>query len=82
MIPIPSGVKVWIATGVTDMRRTHQNPELLQGSDLDSDVRVYDLAQGFDAAPRVPSDQAEKAALEKASKVLGKSKSNGPISSS
>jgi transposase len=21
MIPVPSGVKVWIATGVTDMRR-------------------------------------------------------------
>ena len=21
MIPIPSGVKVWIATGITDMRR-------------------------------------------------------------
>ena len=29
MIPVPGGVRVWLATGVTDMRRGMNTPVLL-----------------------------------------------------
>jgi NTE family protein len=60
------------AAGVADMRRTHQHLDHLEASALDPDVVVYDLAQGFDAAPRSRDepDHAEKSALVRATKVL------------
>ena len=67
----PSMLEHWTA-GVADMRRTHEHLDWLQPSNLDSDVTVYDLAQGFDAAPgaTAPPDREEKIALAKASKTL------------
>ena len=58
--------------GVADMRRTHQNLDRLQASSLDTDVTVYDLAQGFEASPRsrTERDFEEKVALVRASKTL------------
>ncbi len=46
----PSMREHW-AAGVADMRRTQENPALLSKSRLEGDVTVYDLAQGYDAAP-------------------------------
>ncbi len=67
----PSMREHW-AAGVADMRRTHEHLDGLEASDLDSDVTVYDLAQGFDAAhgPAGARDREEKVALAKASKTL------------
>ncbi len=76
----PSMREHWNA-GMADMRRTHENPDLLEASSLDSDVKVYDLGQGFDAAPKTAVDRLEKVALAKASKVLTKGeKGDGPPS--
>ena len=72
----PSMLDHW-AAGVGDMRRTHENPELLEASNLDSDVKVYDLGQGFDAAPKSSPDQAERVALRHASRVLANAPANG-----
>lgn len=60
------------AAGVADMRQTHRHLDRLEASALDSDVIVYDLAQGFDAAPgsRDEPDHAEKTALVRATKAL------------
>ena len=60
--------------GRADMRRTRQHPEWLEASSLDSDVTVYDLAQGYEAAPSSTDepDHAEKIALVRASKTLAK----------
>lgn len=60
------------AAGVADMRQTHRHLDRLEASALDSDVVVYDLAQGFDAAPgsRDEPDHAEKTALVRATKAL------------
>ena len=63
----PSMREHWGA-GVADMRRTHQHLGGLEASTLDSDVTVYDLAQGFDAAPA--RDRQERVALSKASQAL------------
>ena len=67
----PSMLEHW-STGVADMRCTHQHLDLLQASSLDSNVTVYDLAQGFEAAhgPAGKRDREEKVALAKASKTL------------
>ena len=67
----PSIREHW-AAGVADMRRTHEHLDGLVASSLDSDVTVYDLAQGFDAAPGATGtrDREEKVALAKASKTL------------
>jgi NTE family protein len=69
----PSMLDHW-AAGVGDMRRTHQHLDRLEPSALDRDVTVYDLAQGFDAAPnsRDEPDHAEKAALVRASSKLAR----------
>lgn len=66
----PSMREHW-AAGAADMRRTHEHPGLLEESDLDSDVAVYDLAQGFDAAPAAMNRTAreERSALEKISRT-------------
>ena len=67
----PSMLEHWTA-GVDDMRRTHQHLDWLEGSTVDRDVTVYDLAQGFDAAPssRDEPDHEEKVALVRASRAL------------
>ena len=69
----PSMTEHW-AAGVADMRRTHLHLDGLQASALDSDVTVYDFAQGFDAAPSSTDepDHVEKTALAKATKVLSR----------
>jgi transposase len=43
MIPIPSGVRVWIATGHTDMRRGMQGLALTVQEQLKRDPHVGDL---------------------------------------
>jgi transposase len=43
MIPIPSGVRVWIATGHTDMRRGMQGLALTFQESLKRDPRAGDL---------------------------------------
>ena len=43
MIPIPSGVKVWIATGHTDMRRGMQSLALTVQESLKRDPHAGDL---------------------------------------
>src|SRR5215475_13259131 len=43
MIPIPSGVRVWIATGHTDMRRGMQSLALTVQESLKRDPRAGDL---------------------------------------
>ena len=43
MIPIPSGVKVWIATGVTDMRRGMNGLSLQVQEALGRDPHAGDL---------------------------------------
>jgi transposase len=43
MIPIPSGVKVWIATGVTDMRRGMNGLSLQVQEAFGSDPHAGDL---------------------------------------
>lgn len=60
--------------GVDDMRRTHQHLDWLEASAIDSDVTVYDLAQGYEAAPssKDEPDHEEKVALVEASKTLTK----------
>ncbi len=67
----PSMVDHW-AAGVDDMRRTHEQFDRLESSMLDQDVTVYDLAQGFDAAPgpRDEPDHDEKAALVRVARAL------------
>ena len=72
----PSMREHW-TRGADDMRRTHRHLDLLEISTLDSDVTVYDLAQGFDAAPSSPRepDHAEKLALVEVSKKLAKAPS-------
>ncbi len=69
----PSMLEHW-ASGVRDMRRTHEHRDWLEASKLDRDVTVYDLAQGYDAAPssRDEPDHAEKTALVRASKTLSR----------
>ena len=67
----PSMIEHW-NRGIGDMRRTHEHLQRLAPSALDPDVTVYDLAQGFDAAPssKDEPDHAEKAALVKVAKRL------------
>ena len=43
MIPIPSGIKVWIATGHTDMRRGMQGLALQVQESLKRDPHAGDL---------------------------------------
>jgi len=43
MIPIPSGVRVWIATGYTDMRRGMQSLALTVQESLKRDPHAGDL---------------------------------------
>ena len=43
MIPVPSGVRVWLATGVTDMRRGMNTLALQVQQDLGRDPHVGDL---------------------------------------
>jgi len=45
MIPIPSGVRVWIATGHTDMRRGMQGLALTVQESLKRDPHAGDLAK-------------------------------------
>ena len=60
--------------GIDDMRRTHQHLDWLEPSAVDPDVTVYDLAQGYEAAPssKDEPDHAEKVALIEASKTLAR----------
>ena len=44
MIPIPSGVRVWIATGHTDMRRGMQGLALQVQESLKRDPHAGDLS--------------------------------------
>ncbi len=69
----PSMTEHWQG-GVDDMRRTHQHLDRLEASALDPDVTVYDLAQGYDAAPSSQDepDHEEKAALVKVAKTLAR----------
>jgi NTE family protein len=69
----PSMLEHW-ASGIDDMRRTHEHLDWLEPSTIDRDVTVYDLAQGFDAAPssKDEPDHEEKAALVRASRTLTK----------
>lgn len=70
----PSMEERWRA-GVEDMRRTHEHLEWLEPSVLDNDVTVYDLAQGYDAAPKGAGrrERRERAALEEAAAMLDRS---------
>ncbi len=43
MIPVPSGVRVWLATGVTDMRRGMNTLTLQVQQDLGRDPHAGDL---------------------------------------
>ena len=43
MIPVPSGVRVWLATGVTDMRRGMNTLALQVQQELGRDPHVGDL---------------------------------------
>ena len=43
MIPVPSGVRVWLATGVTDMRRGMNTLALQVQQDLGGDPHAGDL---------------------------------------
>ena len=43
MIPVPSGVRVRLATGVTDMRRGMNTPALQVQQDLGRDPHAGDL---------------------------------------
>ena len=43
MIPVPGGVRVWLATGVTDMRRGMNTLALQVQQDLGSDPHAGDL---------------------------------------
>ena len=43
MIPVPAGVRVWLATGVTDMRRGMNTLALQVQEDLDRDPHAGDL---------------------------------------
>ena len=43
MIPVPSGVRVWLATGVTDMRRGMNTLALQVQEDLGRDPHAGDL---------------------------------------
>ena len=43
MIPVPSGVRVWLATGVTDMRRGMNTLALQVQQDLGRDPYAGDL---------------------------------------
>ena len=56
------------AIGVADMKKTYQHLEQLEPTSIDSDVTVYDLAQGFDAAPG--ADRRERDRIERAEKAL------------
>ena len=69
----PSMLDHW-RRGVEDMRRTHRHLDWLEASPIDNDVTVYDLAQGYDAAPssKAEPDHDEKLALEEVSKKLAK----------
>ncbi|MGI9024296.1 MAG: patatin-like phospholipase family protein [Burkholderiaceae bacterium] len=75
----PSMREHW-AAGVADMRRTHEHLDRLEASNLDSDVTVYDLAQGINAAhgPAGVRDREETVALIKASKTLAKERTPKP----
>ena len=43
MIPVPGGVRVWLATGVTDMRRGMNTLALQVQQDLGRDPHAGDL---------------------------------------
>ena len=47
MIPIPSGVRVWIATGHTDMRRGMQSLALTVQESLKRDPHAGDLSPSY-----------------------------------
>ena len=49
MIPIPSGVKVWIATGVTDMRRG------MNGLSLQVTSQAAPYEQWYEEEPNHPT---------------------------
>lgn len=69
----PSMHDHWQA-GIADMRRTHENLDWLEASSLDHDVTVYDLAQGFQAAPRgvTRRERREAAAVSRVDAHLAK----------
>ena len=50
MIPVPSGVRVWVASGHTDMRRGMQGLALQVQEGLKRDPHVGDLYIFADAA--------------------------------
>ena len=54
----------------------NRHPDWMQPSTIDRDVTVYDLAQGYDAAPSSSDepDHAEKVALVEVSKMLATKK--------
>lgn len=52
VIPMRSGVRVWLATGRTDMRKGVQGLALLVQEDLKRDPHVGDLSSFVDGADR------------------------------
>ena len=53
MIPIPSGVKVWIATGHTDMRRGMQSLTLAVQESLKRDPHAGAISTSSGAAAAI-----------------------------
>ena len=54
MIPVPGGVRVWLATGVTDMRRGMNTLALQVQEDLGRDPHAGDLGFGQPVNSRKP----------------------------
>jgi hypothetical protein len=51
MIPVPSGVRVWLAVGRTDMRTERSAAMIAAGDKLTRRARVYDQSGRFIKAP-------------------------------
>jgi NTE family protein len=54
------------ASGIEDMRRTHQHLDQLEPSDLGRDVTVYDVGQGFNAASQIAAPPERPASVKSA----------------
>ena len=52
------------AAGRRDMRRTRDHPDWLTHSSLDEGVTVYDLGQGYDAAPGAADRETDRAIVK------------------
>jgi hypothetical protein len=56
MIPIPAGVRVWLATGHTDMRKGLDGLALIVQETLKREIRIAAICSSFAVAAAISSN--------------------------